>query len=395
MVARAKAQYDLVARDKTDRAFDQVKRKLGGFRSAISGVGAALGGVLAVGGFARFVKGALDAGDEIQKLAIQTGASTEFLSEMRGVAELSGASYEKFTKALKRQAQFMDRASAGAKAQTETLAQLGLSLSDLQGLSPEQLFLTMGDALNKVEDANLRAALANNIFRGTSEDVLRITQQGSAAINELREEQRKLGNSLSRDQVDAMAEANDALSRLSQAFKGAGNALAAEFAGPIKSLADFLRNVVRPAIGVVAELFNIAGNALGGFAATMGALLAGDFRGAFETVKLLFGDITKNIKRINQLVTGGVAEAVNEIAGPALATKKSAVAVTADATGSVLAAAGDRARLLADERNRVSGSFGLTGTGKTAVEDPQLQRTNALLENIAQTVKEPTVAVAG
>ena len=99
-MARARAEYQITAEDKTKRAFNSVQGRLKGMSKGVKTLAFGLAGLVGVGGFGALIKGAIDAGDRINKLSIKTGASTEFLSEMRGVTELAGVGFEQFTTSL-------------------------------------------------------------------------------------------------------------------------------------------------------------------------------------------------------------------------------------------------------------------------------------------------------
>ena len=88
------------ARDQASRTINQVQTKMKGLgkgMSAMKGPGLALGGAIA-GSVFQFAK----AGDEIQKMAIKTGFSTEALSEWKFAAEQSGTSLTQMAPAIRR-----------------------------------------------------------------------------------------------------------------------------------------------------------------------------------------------------------------------------------------------------------------------------------------------------
>ncbi len=364
-MARAKATYSLEAVDRSQGAFRSFRANAGAAAKAVGGLAAA-GGALAAGGLATLVKSSLDAGDEIQKLAIQTGATTEFLSEMQHVAGLSGAEFERLPKAIKTMSVALDDAAQGGKRANESLERLGLTSAELAGLSVEQRLLTLGEALRQVSDDGERAALAQVFFGGAAKDVLRITQTGSAAIADMRAEAQKLGLSLSRDQVDQMANANDALARLGAAVQGVGNMFAVQFAEPIAQAATTLGGVLVPVLQTVGGVFGTLGRTIGGTGAALAAFFSGDFREA------------------GRIFTMNVSDLIDDLTGAAAGVTGAGAALREAAPAS---SGGGAPRL---EDQILTGGFG--PTGKALVDAPQLNETNGLLREL---VRKQPVAVAG
>lgn len=205
----------------------------GGVKSAISGitkVALAAGAALGVFSFARQISESIDAADKIQKLSIRIGASTEALSEYRHVAELSGVTFESLTTAWQRQTRRLAEAAAGSGEAKKALAELGLEANDLKDLAPEDQFEVLAKALNGVESEADRVRLAMKFWDSEGVSLLQVVDAGSDGIKSMREEARKLGLSLSRDQVDAAAAANDAMTRLGAAYRGTTQRIAIEFA---------------------------------------------------------------------------------------------------------------------------------------------------------------------
>lgn len=91
-------QFPIIAVDKTAKAFNQIRNKLGGLRKAALGVGAAVGGVGIAFGVA--IKKTLDFADEIAKTADKVGFSTSALQELRVSLDLAGVSEEQLNTGL-------------------------------------------------------------------------------------------------------------------------------------------------------------------------------------------------------------------------------------------------------------------------------------------------------
>lgn len=375
-MALAKAQYDLVARDKSQKAFASIRKNLGGLKGAIGGLGLAFGAA----GFARFIQSSLDAGDEIQKLAIQTGASTEFLSEMRGVLELSGVSYGTFTKALTKGAKALGDAQAGLKTQSEAFSRLGLDIDQLAQLNPEELFFTIGTAIASIEDPTARSAAQAELLGAKSVELLRFFRQSPEAIATMRAEQVKFGNSLSRDMTDKMAASNDAMARLRQQFKGVGNAFALEFSDPIIEGSKVLSTLLIPVLRVVGNVFSILGTIIGAVGAAIAAVLSGEFREAFNIATLAVSDLKQEFSELLDF------------------QEASANAPAPGSQAPALAAGGQKQMELSPQAERAiaaANAQALKETQEKQMKDPQLQQTNKTLKSIDKKLDNAGFAVAG
>src|SRR5690554_5019984 len=161
-----------------------------------------------------------EAGDQIQKMALRTGFSTEALSELKHAAELSGTSLEGLENGVRRMQRSILDLERGLATQTEAFAKLGLEIEDLQGLSPEQQFNKITMALADVEDASTKAALAQQIFGRQGTQLLPMLDAGSEGIAEMRAEAHELGIVFDQEAADAAAQFNDDIDRLKKGFTG-------------------------------------------------------------------------------------------------------------------------------------------------------------------------------
>ena len=132
------------------RAMQQVKR----FGAGVAKLGVKLAGLgvgLAAGLAAAAVQFA-KSGDEIAKMSKRTGVSTEALSKLKFVASQTGTNFSMLENAFRRMQRSIVDGERGLTTTLDALEALGLTLEDLQGLSPEQQFGKLADALSQIED---------------------------------------------------------------------------------------------------------------------------------------------------------------------------------------------------------------------------------------------------
>jgi hypothetical protein len=210
-----------------------------------AGVGLAAIGTAAVAAGAASVKSFADAGDEIQKLALKTGFSTETISELKYAADLSGASIDTVATAVKGTANFLQLLGQGSATAVADMDALGLSVEQLQGLSSEDTFNLLGEAIAGIDDPLQKAAIAQDVFGKAGIELLPMLADGADGMAALRQEARDLGLVFSQDAADNAAAFNDALSKLQGAFSGIMNQIGASLIPALMPLIDVLTDLVK------------------------------------------------------------------------------------------------------------------------------------------------------
>jgi TP901 family phage tail tape measure protein len=102
----------------------------------------------------------------------------------------------------------------------ETLGKLGLKLSALDKLNPQEAFYVLADAVSKVKDPMLKSSLAMEVFGKQGVQLLPLLSEGSAKIKELGQEAERLGIVFSEEAAQQAAAFNDEIDRIKAAFQG-------------------------------------------------------------------------------------------------------------------------------------------------------------------------------
>ena len=124
----------------------------------------AMFGVAGAAGFVAFGKNAIEAGDNIHKLNLRLGMSTESLSQLEHAADLSGIKFETLTMGLQRMTRRVAEAAQGTGEAKGALEELGLSAQYLAGLAPERQFELIADAMLGVTNQSDKVRLAMKLF---------------------------------------------------------------------------------------------------------------------------------------------------------------------------------------------------------------------------------------
>lgn len=244
--------FDLAAKltlDKGDydKGIEEAKQEGSSFGSSIKNAGktiakagaavAGVGGVLF--GFANQVAGNAD---EIDKMSQKLGLSAKAYQEWDYVMQISGTDINSMSTGLKTLTNKFDDAKNGTASSIEMFEKLGLSMEDIKDLSREDLFSTVIYAFQDMEDSAERAALANDLFGRSGQELAPLFNTTSEETQRLIGEVNDLGGIMSDDAVKDGAAFKDSLTALKTAFTGASNELAKEL---IPKITDFVKQITQ------------------------------------------------------------------------------------------------------------------------------------------------------
>ena len=267
MAANVAQIVDKANTAQADKGIKGLTGRMGGLKGAAIGVGIAAGAA-AVGGIAAFAKSSISAfaqaGDEVQKMSLRVGFSTEALSELKHAAELSGTSLGSLENGVKRMQRTILDAENGLSTAVDAFEMLGVEMADVESKSPEEQFTLLSNALADVEDASRRSALAQQVFGRAGTQLLPMLAAGKDGLAAMRQEAHDLGMVFDQDAANSAAEYNDSLTRLQGAFQGiqfaVGEALIPVLIPLIEKMtqiATVARNYVGPAIQAIGIAINI------------------------------------------------------------------------------------------------------------------------------------------
>jgi len=207
-------------------AHDRASKRLGMIGGAMKGLtrhifnlrNVVAGGAI-VAPFVMATKVFANFGDEVAKMAKRTGLTVETLSELRFVASQTGTEFASLEVAFRKMQRSIYDAGRGLSTQTEALTDLGLKYKDLQGLAPEEQFKILADRLGKVADDTKQAAIAQVLFGRAGTNLIPMFEAGAKGIAKLQEQARKLGLTMSAEDVRAAEELTDAMDALGKSVK--------------------------------------------------------------------------------------------------------------------------------------------------------------------------------
>jgi hypothetical protein len=210
-------------------------------------------------------------GSELYDLSLKTGVSAKSLAGLKYAAEQSGASLGTVEMAIRRVAMAMSDAESDTSASAKAFDKVGLSLSELRGLKPEQQFLMIANAIAKVPDPMQRAAIAVDLFGRTGTDMLPMLADGADGLQKLIDKGIKLSG-WTDEGAKSADDFGDAIATLKTAFVGLMNVLGNTLT---KTLLPFITGLTE-VISKVSDLSKklpISTGIIGTFAVTLGVAL--------------------------------------------------------------------------------------------------------------------------
>ncbi|MFA5291954.1 MAG: cell envelope integrity protein TolA [Phycisphaerae bacterium] len=158
-------------------------------------------------------------GHDLEEMSKKTGVGVEALSGLGYVARQSGGSLEGLGKSFRFMQKNLFAAQNGTKGVVKALAQLGLTVAELQKLTPEEQFKEIAGRIGSLADPTARAALAMKIFGRSGTELLPMFARGKDGINAMIGEAEKLGLIMSTDDAEAAAEFHEETKKLTDILK--------------------------------------------------------------------------------------------------------------------------------------------------------------------------------
>ena len=205
---------------KTDSLASKLGKGLGNGIKTAAKWGAAISAGAVAGGAALLgvAKNAADTGDRVDKLSQKIGLSRQGFQEWEYILSQNGTSIEVLQGGMKKMNKTLDDAKSGNEKAAATFARVGLSLSEIKDMNPEQAFEATVKALQGMPEGAEKAALANELLGRSGSELMPLLNGSAESVEELKKQAHDLGIVLSDDAVDASALFTDTLDNLQRSF---------------------------------------------------------------------------------------------------------------------------------------------------------------------------------
>lgn len=132
---------------------------------------------------AQFASGGLEVYKTMNRQAAAIGANIDVLSSFKLMASGAGVESEKFTSALVNMQKAVEKSKEYGSEADIAFKQLGIRFSDLIGLSVDEQYKMIADAIARTNDQTVKVTASSKIFGDASKDLFEILNQGSAAYD--------------------------------------------------------------------------------------------------------------------------------------------------------------------------------------------------------------------
>jgi hypothetical protein len=173
---------------------------------------------------------AIQFGNDITKAADKAGVGTVEMAKLAYAARAADVDLSSLSVAVKSFQIAMSKASSGAAEQKDALDALGLTYSDLKGLSLEDQFKVIAEQINKLQEPTDKTRAATTLFGKAGADLLPMFTEGAKGITKAFVEYQKLNGQMTAEKIAALKESSDKVKTLGEAWDAFANKLMAKVA---------------------------------------------------------------------------------------------------------------------------------------------------------------------
>lgn len=199
--------------------------------AAVGAAAAAMAGVVAEGASALIdmAGDVKDMGDEIDKTAQKVNLTNAEYQRLDYIMKIAGSSMSENIQGFKTLNNAFDDAINGSSTAAAKFERLGLSISDIRDMSTGDLFTTVINSLQGMENASERAAIANDLLGRSSINLMPLLNMSADDMAALSNQAEEYGLIMSDDLVADSAAYQDALTLMDGALTGLKNRMVGEF----------------------------------------------------------------------------------------------------------------------------------------------------------------------
>jgi hypothetical protein len=283
-----------------DNQSDKTEKGMGRLKTAAIGFGAGLAGYFsgqAIGNAVRNILAVADASSQVAETILlssqKTGISIETYQELAFAAGQLGVETTLLDKGLTTLNIKIGDAAKGNKTAVAAFKAVGVSLKDdVTGnlKTTDEVFVSVLDKLSKIPDAGARAAAAQDLFGGSSRNLLPILSEGAEGFNDLRKQARDLGLILTAEGVMSLEAYGDEVATVKKQFETAKTEVIAGFLPVLRNgVFPLLQNTIIPLFQNVGTYLNTMTTRFSE-SGEAGKTFRGDIAGAI-TPLLRLGDV--------------------------------------------------------------------------------------------------------
>jgi hypothetical protein len=256
-------------------------------------------------------KSAIEKAGDLGEVSEQTGVQVRQLVLLQRAFADAGMKAEDVAPAFAKMSKFLEGLAGGGDKAAEKLAPMGLTLAELEGLQPEQLFEKLAKGISNIEDPTARSAVAMEAFGRSGFRMLALLKDVPGALEEAEKGVGSYATTVA-DHVEDFKAVKDAFNEISnKAVEFATGALAPVI-GSFKDLTEVLKNLDATNYGK--EFFDSWSDSIKAIAE---ALAHGKFHEAFQIIfddAVLYAMKTADqVLRIASALKNGILSTFSEL----------------------------------------------------------------------------------
>jgi phage-related protein len=218
--------------------------------------GAAIAGVIA--GFVLLGNSAAETADAIEKNAQKVGVTAESYQKLAFAARQTDVDADAFTTSMGRLSKQLEDARDGNQGAIDNFTKLGLTLHDIETLTPDQALNKLADAFSKLPDGVEKSAAAIKVFGRGGIQLIPLLDEGSKGIAAFGAEFDRLTLGLSKSQIELAKTFIEQKHELEDVFLSLKNQIGLIFVPALteaaKALTEFIANNKATIIGFVQDV---------------------------------------------------------------------------------------------------------------------------------------------
>jgi hypothetical protein len=205
----------------------------------ISKYGTIAGGVLVTGLTAAF-NAAVNRMDAFDELSERIGVSVDQLQRLTYAGQMTGVTQEDLASALQRVSVNAGKALEGNEGLAQSFKALRIDVSELKGLTPEQIFQRLADAVAGSNDSAERNAVLSELLGKNYSTLVPLLSQGAEGMKAFGDEAERFGLVTGPEAAKQAALFNDNLDRIKANALGLAQSLTSEVLPQVNTFVDRL-----------------------------------------------------------------------------------------------------------------------------------------------------------
>lgn len=235
-----------------DRPFNRVASRMRGTAQKLKSAFSGMGGAMAMLGGGAAIRGVLQKGDRIGKLATRWNVGVDVLQRLGHVAEIGGSSLETVAKSMATLNKATALAKDGMVSYEREFHALGLKADEVHNLNDEERWFAISEAIKNATDRSRAMAAAQVLLGRGGVELFATMEMGGKKQLEIMNEIKpateasirnieELNDTLTRLKTGAFEKIAVTINAVSKAFTFIGRRLGATFAVIVAQVADMIK----------------------------------------------------------------------------------------------------------------------------------------------------------